>query len=68
MNSRILPSYSNAAKSAFPYLFTLFFLIAFVDSWRRAEVNPLLFLEAEGRNNLWKFLTGHLTSRQIFSA
>jgi phosphonate transport system permease protein len=29
-----------------------------VDSWRRAEVNPLLFLEAEGRNNLWKFLTG----------
>jgi phosphonate transport system permease protein len=58
MNSRILPSYSKAAKPAFPYLFTLFFLIAFVDSWRRAEVNPLLFLEAERRNNLWKFLTG----------
>jgi phosphonate transport system permease protein len=58
MNSRVLPSYSKAAKSAFPYLFTPLFLIAFVDSWRRAEVNPLLFLEAEGRNNLWKFLTG----------
>ena len=58
MNSRALPSYSKAEKSAFPYLFTLLFLIAFVDSWRRAEVSPLLFLEAEGRNNLWKFLTG----------
>ncbi len=58
MNSPALPSYSKAEKSAFPYLFTLLFLIAFVDSWRRAEVSPLLFLEAEGRNNLWKFLTG----------
>jgi phosphonate transport system permease protein len=58
MNSPALPSYSKAEQSAFPYLFTLFFLIAFVDSWRRAEVSPLLFLEAEGRNNLWKFLTG----------
>jgi phosphonate transport system permease protein len=58
MKSLALPSYSKAGKSAFPYLFTLFFLIAFVDSWRRAEVRPLVFLEAEGRNSLWKFLTG----------
>jgi phosphonate transport system permease protein len=58
MNSPALPSYSKAEKFAFPYLFTLLFLIAFVDSWRRAEVSPLLFLETEGRNNLWKFLTG----------
>lgn len=56
--SPTLPSYNKAEKSAFPYLFTLFFLIAFIDSWHRAEVNPLLFLEAERRANLWKFVTG----------
>jgi phosphonate transport system permease protein len=58
MKSPALPSYSKAEKSAFPYLFTLVFLIAFVDSWHRAEVSPVLFLEPEGRDNLWKFLTG----------
>ena len=51
-------SYSKAERSAFPYLFTLFFLIAFIDSWRRADVSPLLFFETERRANLWKFIAG----------
>jgi len=36
----------------------LLFLIAFVDSWRRADVSPLLFFDAERRANLWKFIAG----------
>src|ERR671918_297115 len=55
MKSPALPSYSKAEKSAFPYLFTLVFLIAFVDSWHRAEVSPVLFLEPEGRDNFWNY-------------
>lgn len=58
MKSPTLPSYTRAEKSAFPYLSSLFFFVALIDSWRRAEVNPLLFFEADKRGNLWKFLTG----------
>ncbi len=58
MKSPALHSYNRAEKSAFPHLFTLLFLIAFVDSWRRADVSPLLFFDAERRAKLWKFIAG----------
>jgi phosphonate transport system permease protein len=45
-------------NSAFPYLFGFVFLIVFVDSWRRAGVDPLVFFEADGRKQLRKFLSG----------
>jgi phosphonate transport system permease protein len=48
----------NREKSLFPYLFSFFFLIVLADSWRRAGIEPLLLLEAEGRRNLWKFVSG----------
>ena len=44
--------------SYFPYIFGTFFLVALVDSWRRAEVNFQIFFEKEGRQHLWSFLTG----------
>ncbi|MFQ5850440.1 MAG: phosphonate ABC transporter, permease protein PhnE [Candidatus Binatia bacterium] len=44
--------------SVFPYVLGFFFLVAFVDSWRRAEVNLLVFFEEKGREHLWKFITG----------
>ena len=47
-------------KSLFPYLFAVFFLIAFIDSWGRAGMEPGLFFEARGRQATWKFLTGML--------
>lgn len=58
MKSRAVSSITSAEKSLFPYLFSFFFVLAFVDSWRRAEIHPLILLEAEGRGNVWKFLTG----------
>ncbi|HXV84846.1 MAG TPA: ABC transporter permease, partial [Candidatus Binatia bacterium] len=45
-------------RSYFPYLFIALFLLAFVDSWQRAEIDPTVFFEARGRDSLWKFLTG----------
>jgi len=45
-------------KSAFPCLSGLFFLLAFLDSWRRTEVNLFVFFEKEGREHLWKFISG----------
>jgi phosphonate transport system permease protein len=45
-------------KSLFPYLFTAFFLLAFIDSWRRTGIDPVVFFEAKGRAAVWKFLTG----------
>lgn len=55
----LAPPFSNKAeRSFFPYLFSLFFLIALADSWRRADIHPLLLFEAEGRRNLWKFVGG----------
>jgi len=45
-------------KSFFPYIFTAFFVLAFVDSWRRADIDPVVFFEKKGQEALWKFLTG----------
>lgn len=58
MQSPRLSSITRSEKSLFPYLFSLGFLIAFLDSWRRAAIQPLAFFEREGREHLWKFLTG----------
>lgn len=53
------PSITKPQKFyAFPYLCGLIFLFAFVDSWRRVSVDLLIFFEAEGREHLWKFVTG----------
>ncbi|MFN3477278.1 MAG: phosphonate ABC transporter, permease protein PhnE [Candidatus Methylomirabilales bacterium] len=45
-------------KSTFPYLFTLFFIMAFVLSYWAAQVDPFVLFEAQGRQNLRKFVTG----------
>lgn len=45
-------------KSLFPYLFAGLFLLAFIDSWQRAGIDPKVFFEPKGRESLWKFLTG----------
>ena len=46
-----------SAKSLFPFLFTVFFVLAFIDSWKRAAIDPTVFFEPKGRDALWKFLT-----------
>lgn len=46
------------SKSLFPYLFIALFILAFVDSWRRAGIEPLVLFERQGREHLWKFITG----------
>jgi phosphonate transport system permease protein len=56
--SRDLPSINKDQKSFFPYVFGVFFGLAFLDSWRRAAIDPLIFFEKEGREHLWKFLSG----------
>jgi phosphonate transport system permease protein len=48
----------QSPKTLFPYLFTAFFLLAFIDSWQRAAIDPFVLFEAKGRDSLWKFLTG----------
>jgi len=48
---------AGRAKSFFPYLFVGLFLAAFIDSWRRAGIEPAVFFEAKGREALGKFLT-----------
>lgn len=58
MRSLALSSITRSQRSAFPFLFSLFFFIAFLDSWWRAGVDPLVFFEKEGREHLWKFLSG----------
>src|SRR5919197_1365605 len=45
-------------KSLFPYIFAALFLFAFIDSWRRAGIDLGLVFEAQGRTNLWKFVSG----------
>jgi phosphonate transport system permease protein len=58
MNRQGLSSISKDQKSLFPYLFALFFGIAFIDSWRRVGIDPLFLFEREGRDHLWKFVRG----------
>jgi phosphonate transport system permease protein len=58
MTGRDLSPISKNEKSFFPYLFGLFFCIAFFDSWNRAAIQPLVLFEKEGREHLWKFIAG----------
>jgi phosphonate transport system permease protein len=58
MKSPARPYFSNSQKSAFPYLFGALFLLALVDSWRRVEVDVLIFFERQGRENIVKFIGG----------
>lgn len=59
MRTRLPSSIHKAGeRSAFPYLFTFFFLVALVESWRRVGVDLSLFVEGQGREHLWKFLRG----------
>jgi len=53
-----LSSINRSDKSFFPYLFGLFFLLAFLDSWWRTGVRPFAFFEQAGREHLWKFVSG----------
>ena len=46
------------AKTYFPYLFAVLFVLVFLDSWKRAGIAPELFFSPRGRESLWKFLTG----------
>lgn len=58
MNRLSPSSIRPSPKSHFPYLFAALFIVVFVDSWRRAGIDPTVFFEAKGRAALWKFLTG----------
>jgi phosphonate transport system permease protein len=45
-------------KSLFPYLFSALFLLALIDSWSRAGIDPTVLFDAKGRAAVWKFITG----------
>jgi phosphonate transport system permease protein len=47
-----------ASSSYFPYLFAALFALVFVDSWRRAAIDPGVFFDSKGRAALWKFFAG----------
>jgi len=48
----------QSPKSLFPYLFAACFLLGVIESWRRAGIDPVVFFAAQGRANLWKFVSG----------
>src|SRR5512145_205082 len=50
--------FSLRSKSHFPIFFGICFAIAFAGSWQLAQIQPGLLLEAEGRRNIAKFVTG----------
>lgn len=58
MNEPTPSSIRPFPKSLFPYLFIGFFVLAFVDSWRRAGIAPLALFERQGRESLGRFITG----------
>lgn len=49
---------SDRSRSLFPVLLGLCFAVAFVGSWHLAQIQPGLLLEAEGRRNMAKFISG----------
>ena len=57
MSSPAPSSITRRQTTYFPYLFGFFFLIALLDSWRRAEINPWVFFDPKGRENLWQFIS-----------
>jgi len=44
--------------STFQIVWSVLFILTFLGSYRLAQVRPLLFLEPEGRRNIWRFVTG----------
>ncbi|MBI2229641.1 MAG: phosphonate ABC transporter, permease protein PhnE [Deltaproteobacteria bacterium] len=58
MNQPVPSLIHRSPKTLFPYLFTALFLLAFIDSWRRAGIEPMVLFAAKGRGNVWKFLSG----------
>jgi phosphonate transport system permease protein len=58
MQSQGVSPVGSVSKSLFPYVFGLLFCAAFLDSWQRAAIEPLVFFEKGGREHLWKFLSG----------
>jgi phosphonate transport system permease protein len=48
----------RSAKAYFPYLFAGAFLLVFIDSWNRTEIDLTVFFDQRGQNSLWKFITG----------
>lgn len=49
---------NRSSHSYYSYLLAFLILVVLIDSWRRAEVDPLVFFEAEGREHLWQFVHG----------
>lgn len=48
----------QSPKSLFSYIFAAFFVLAVIDSWRIAGIDPTIIFDAHGRANLWKFVGG----------
>lgn len=44
--------------STFQIVCSTLFILTFLGSYRIVQVRPLLFLEPEGRRNIWRFVTG----------
>lgn len=58
MKELVLSPIRQSDKRLFPYIFAALFLLALLDSWRRAGIDLAIFFEPRGRDALWKFLTG----------
>ncbi len=56
-SARLIPR-TLGSRSIFPYVFGGLFLFLVADSWRRAEVDLGFFFQAQGREHLWKFVSG----------
>jgi phosphonate transport system permease protein len=56
--SRVTCSYPDRTRALFPSLLGLCCLLAFVGSWRLAQIQPGLLFEAESRRNMAKFIAG----------
>jgi phosphonate transport system permease protein len=54
----VSPTQAAKHSSYFPIVFSALFLLTFAASYRFAQVQPLLLFEAEGRRNIWKFVSG----------
>jgi phosphonate transport system permease protein len=58
VNQRATSNTHQSPKSLFPYFFAAFFLLAFIDSWQRAGIDPKVLFDTKGRDSFWKFLAG----------
>ena len=58
MKSPARQYFNNEQVSYFPYLFSAFFLIVLIESWKRVGVDLPLLFEKQGRDNILKFFSG----------